>query len=49
MLLYISVYHEFIHNTRDGFPKDAKISRASTTITLIVIVVLARDMLVSSG
>ena len=44
MLLYISVYHKF----SGKFPKRAKISRASTTITFIVIV-LARDTLACFG
>ena len=51
MLLYISVYHEFTKRAITflaTFPRHAKISRAST-ITINVIVVLARDILARFG
>ena len=50
MLLYISVYHEFIKRAIAfrKFPKRAKISRESTIITFIVIV-LAQDILTRFG
>ena len=45
--------YSLIHNTRDYFPatipRHAKISQASTTITINVIVELARDILASFG
>ena len=51
MLLYISVYHEFIKRAitfMATFPRHAKMPRAST-ITINVIVVLVRDILAPFG
>ena len=51
MLLYISVFMNS-SNARllsGKFPKHAKISRGSTTITFIAIVVPARDILACPG